>query len=215
MKQLITLLFATVCLSFYNCSENSPESPQITTGKLVITSTPSGARIYLKGNDTGQNTPYTFDNLETGNYNGYLYLQYYDTAYFAVTILENLRTTEDFTLHDNLPFIEFTWDYSSRFNGDSVQFSFQINQDVLLDSIIVDRPVTNTGDYTTDHNQYNKQLFVWRDQNGYLVTYYLPMDDSGQQYYPRFENFPYRFDVYGQQAHGDQKSFYSFYLQEL
>ena len=216
MKQVLIILIAICGLSLFNCTEENPDSPsQIPNGRLVIKSNPSGARIYLQGNDTGKITPDSLDNLETGNYDGYLYLQYYDTAYFSITISANLTTTKDISLVENLPNIEFTWDYSTRSNGDSVQFSFQINQDVLLDSIIVNRPVNNVGDYTTDKNFFNKQLFVWRDNNGYLVTYYLPISDSGRQFYPRIENFLYRFDIYGQQAHGNQNSFYSYYLQEL
>ena len=215
MKQLITLLIAIVFLSFYNCSENSPDSPPIATGKFIITSTPAGARIYLKGDDTGQNTPHTFNDIETGNYDGYLYLEYFDTAYFAVTILENLRTTEDITLHDNTPFIQFAWDYRLRSGGDSVQFNFEINQDILLDSILVFRPVNTSGTYTTDKYIYDKKLLVWRDQLGNLITYYLPPEESAQQNYPKIVNKNYRIDVHGHKAHGNQEYFNSFYSQTL
>ena len=216
MKQTLIIFIAIFSLSFFNCKEDNPDSPpQIPNGRLVIKSNPQGARIYLQGNDTGKITPDSLDNLETGNYDGYLYLQYYDTAYFSVTISANLTTTKEIPLVENLPNIEFTWDYSTRVNGDSVQFSFQLNQDVLLDSIIVNRPVNNVGDYATDKNYFNKQLFLWRDQGGNLAMYYLPIGDSGKQFYPRIENFLYRFDVYGQQAHGNKNSFYSYYLQEL
>ncbi len=216
MKQILILLTLLSCLLLCNCKEESLEGPfQNPKGKLAIKSNPSGARIYLQGNDTGKNTPDSLNNLETGNYDGYLFLQYYDTAFFSVTISANITTSKEIALEENLPNIEFTWDYSIRSNGDSVQFSFQINQDVILDSIIVSRPVNNAGDYTTDENIFNKQLFVWRDQNGFLVSYYLPISNFGEQFYPRIENFLYRFDVYGQQAHGNQNSFYSYYLQEL
>jgi len=215
MKQLMTLFIAILCLTFYNCSEDSPDSPQVATGKLIITSTPAGATIYLNGNNTGKNTPYTFDKLETGSYNGYLYLQYYDTVYFAVTILENLRITEDYTLHDNTPFIQFTWDYLIRSGGDSVQFNFEINQDILLDSILVYRPVNASGTFTTDKYFYNKKLLVWRDPIGNLVTYYLPPDESAKQNYPKIENRNYRIDVYGQKANGDKEYFNSFFTQML
>jgi len=216
MKQTLIIFIAIFGLSIFNCTEDNPDGPpQIPNGRLVIKSNPQGARIYLQGNDTGKITSDSLDNLEAGNHDGYLYLQYYDTAYFSVTISANLTTTKEISLVENLPNIEFTWDYSTRFNGDSVQFSFQINQDVLLDSIIVNRPVNNVGEYTTDKNYFNKQLFLWRDQSGNLAMYYLPISDSGKQFYPRIENFLYRFDVYGQQAHGNQNSFYSFYLQEL
>jgi hypothetical protein len=216
MKQILIILVALSCLLLFSCSEDSPESPpQDSTGKLFIKSTPSGARIYLQGNDTGKNTPDTLDNLPAGTINGYLYLEYFDTAYFSIPISANLITTKEIILNEDLPFVELTWDFSIRSGGDSVQFSFQLNQDLLMDSIVVSRPITIFGDYTKDRYVINNQLFVWRDQNGYLVTYYLPLSGSAQQFYPKIDNYLYRIDVYGQQAHGYQSSFYSFYTQQF
>ena len=216
MKQIFLVIVVICCLSFYNCSEDSPESPpQNSTGKLFIKSTPSGARIYLHGNDTGKNTPDTLDNVPAGTVNGYLYLEYFDTAYFAVPITANLVTTREVTLTEDLPFVQFTWDYSIRSGGDSVQFSFQLNQDLLIDSIVISRPINISGDYTEDRYDLTNQLFVWRDQNGYLVTYFLPLSGSSQQFYPKINNYLYRIDVYGKQAYGYQSSFYSFYTQQF
>jgi len=216
MKQILIILVALSCLLLFSCSEDSPDSPpQDSTGKLFIKSTPTGARIYLQGNDTGKNTPDTLVNLPAGTVNGYLYLEYFDTAYFSIPISANLITTEEIILSEDLPFVELTWDYSIRSGGDSVQFSFQLNQDLLMDSIVVSRPITIFGDYTKDRYVINNQLFVWIDQNGYLVKYYLPLSGSAQQFYPKIDNYLYRIDVYGQQAHGYQSSFYSFYTQQF
>jgi hypothetical protein len=198
---------------FY-CSEESPESPpQNSTGRLVIKSNPSGARIYLLGTDTGMNTPDSIDNLEPGDYDGFLYMQYYDTTYFTATIFKNLTTTKEITLDDI--FIEFEWDYILRYTGDSVKFSYQINQDILLDSIIIDRPIDASGMYTKEKYIYNKKLLVWEDQIGNRLTYFLPPEEDGRQYYPRFETFTYWINVYGQKAHGSQGYFHIFYLQEV
>lgn len=216
MKQIFLVVVTISCLILYSCSEDNPETPpQDTTGKLFIKSNPSGAKIYAQGKDTGQYTPDTLDNLPAGIVSGYLYLEYFDTSYFSVPITANLVTTKEITLTEDLPFVQFTWDYSIRSGGDSVQFSFQINQDLIMDSIFVSRPINNFGDYTKDRYDLNNQLYVWRDQNGYLVTYYLPSSGSSQQFYPKIDNYLYRIDVYGKQAHGYQSSFYSFYTQQF
>jgi len=199
---------------FY-CTEDSPNQNQDPTGKLIIKSNPSGARIYLLGNDTGKNTPDSIDNLQPGNYDAFLYLQYYDTAYFTATVFSNLSTTKEIALHDGLPFVDIIWDYSLRFGGDSVQFSFQFNQDILMDSIIVDRPIDGSGTYTRDKYFYNKELLMWVDQFGNPITYFLPRSNLGQQYYPRIENKNYWINVYGQKAYGAKTVFYIQYSQEV
>jgi len=209
MKPLIILFVALVCLTMFYCSEESPESPpQNSTGKLVIKSNPSGARIYLLGTDTGKNTPDSIDNLEPGDYDGFLCLQYYDTAHFTANILKNLTTTKEIVLEDGLPFINFVWDYSIGYGGDSVRFSFLVNQDILMDSIIVERPIDVSGTYTKDRYIYNKELLVWKDQFGNPVKYFLP---NYNLYYPRINNFNYWFNVYGQKAYGAQTYFHIFY----
>lgn len=38
------------------------------TAKLTVTSTPSAAKIYLDGADTGQVTPYTLTDIGVGGY---------------------------------------------------------------------------------------------------------------------------------------------------
>jgi hypothetical protein len=214
MKLIILTLITISCFLFYNCSEDSTGDPQQKTGKFIITSTPAGAQIFLNGNNTGKITPYTFEKLEVGNYNGYLFLSYYDTVFFSITIQENLRVTEDFTLVDNTPFIEFTWDYLFVSGDDSVRFNFQVNQDILLDSIIVYRPI-NTVVYTTDRYFYTKKLLVWKNTNGDVLTYYLPPEESANRNYRRIVNRNYRIDVYGQKANGNQDYFHSFYSQIL
>jgi len=214
MKPLIILLVALVSLSMFYCSEESTTSPpQSSVGKLVVKSNPSGARIYLLGTDTGKNTPDSLDNLEPGNYDGFLYLQYYDTAYFTATIFENLTTTMNITMDDI--YIEFEWDYIFGYTGDSVKFSYQINQDVLLDSIIIDRPIDASGMYIKEKYIYNKKLLVWEDQFGNPITYYLPPEEDEREYYPRIETFTYWINVYGHKAHGSKAYFHIIYTQQV
>jgi len=217
MRILIICFLSIICLTFIQCSEDNPTDPppQTSKGKLVVKSNPSGARIYLMGTDTGKNTPDSLLNLEPGTYDLFLYLQYFDTAYFSAKIVENLTTTKEITLQDGLPFVDIDLDYIYAYTGDSVKFSWVINQDVLMDSIIVQRPIDNSPLYVTDKYFYNKELFVWKDQSGNPITYFLPSPDLGPNYYPRVEGFTYEFHFYGHKAHGAMTSFHLFFSQDI
>jgi len=215
MKLLIKSSLFLLLFTWISCSEENPEEPPQNgngVGRLVINSTPSGARIYLQGTDTGKNTPGIIDNLEPGTYDGFLYLQYFDTSYFTAEIFENLTTTKNITLDDI--FLEFQWDYILRYTGDSVKFSYLINQDVLLDSIVVNRPLNDTSNVIEKY-YYNQKLLISEDQFGNPITYYLPPEEDGREFYPRIEDKTYLIYVHGHKAHGSQSNFNIFYSQEL
>ena len=207
MKILIQVCLVMLSLTFFYCSEDTPidQSP---TGKLLIKSNPPAAQIYLKGMNTGKTTPATIENLEPGNYDGFIFLQYYDTAFFAVNVFSNTTTTIDTTLTDGLPFVEFIFDFQTTFNGDSVRFNFTINQDVTMDSIAVMRPVDVTGTSITDLYLYNEELFEFKDLSGNLKKYYLP---SSGGYYPAIQNRDYYFSMFGHKAYGAKAEFRSYY----
>jgi hypothetical protein len=207
MRIFFIAFVASVLLLSLSCSEDSPESPQ-ETGILVVRSTPSGARIYFQGVNTGKNTPDTLTNLAAGDYDLFLYLQYYDTAYFTATIYKNAVTTKEIILEDGLPFVEILIDYTSAYNGDSVQFFYSLNQDVLMDSIIVRRPITQYGSYTNDNYNFSGQLFSAFDQFSNPIRYYLPPVGFGDRYYVRFENLTYWIYFYGHKAYGAKSFFY-------
>jgi PEGA domain len=214
MRYLLSILFSIFCLAFIKCSEENPtDPPSQSKGKLVVKSIPSGARIYLMGTDTGKNTPDSLTNLDAGTYDLFLYLQYFDTAFFSAKIVESLTTTKEITLQDGLPFVEIELNYLGT--SDSVKFSWLLNQDVLMDSIIVQRPIDNSPLYVIDKYFYDKELFVWKDQFGNPITYYLPPPDLGPKYYPKVEGFTYEFNFYGQKAHGTMTSFHLFISQDI
>ena len=213
MKAFAILFFVLVCFIFLRCSEDSPEIPpaQDPTGILVIKSNPSGAQIYLMGTNTGKTTPDSISNLDPGTYDGFLYLQYYDTAYFTATVFANVTTIIDTSLEDTLPIVEFIFDYQTDVSGDSVRFYFTINQDVTMDSIIVLRPTNLTGTYVTNKYSYSEELFEHKDQVGNLIKYYLPPPQSGLQYYPEIQNRNYYFNLFGHKAYGTKAEFRSYY----
>ena len=214
MRLLISIIVLSVFLLFISCSEENPNSPN-ETGKLVVNSIPSGARIYLGGVNTGKDTPDTLTNLEAGDYYLFLYLQYYDTAYFSIKIQKNLTTTKEITLEDGLPMVEILMDYHSTSGGDSVQFYYTLNQDVLVDSITVKRPIGISGFYTIDVYTFNSQLFNAIDQFNNPIRYYLPPLGNGENYYPRFTNLIYWIDIYGHKAYGAKVYFHTSIAKEI
>lgn len=214
MKILILVTLAIFSLTFFSCSEDSSETPpldQNTKGKLLITSTPSGAQIYLNGMNTGKATPGTIENLDPGNYDGFLFLQYYDTAYFSAVVYNNTTTTIDTTLEEALPFVEFQFNYQMGFGGDSVRFSFTINQDVTMDSILVQRPIDVSGNFIIDKYPYSAELFEYQDQFRNPLNYYLPPPQSAAQYYQAIQSRTYYFSMFGHKVHGSKAEFRSYY----
>jgi len=210
MKKLIYLFPIVLSLILFYCSEDNTGNPNETdpTGKLVLKSNPSGAQIYLKGMNTGKTTPGTIENLDPGNYDGFLFLQYYDTAFFAVKVFSNTTTTVDTILTDGLPMVEFDFDFQTAFNDDSVRFNFTINQDVTMDSILVRRPINTAGGYVVDKYSYGAELFEYRDQLGNIKKYYLP---SSGGHYPEIQNRDYYFGMFGHKAYGAKVEFRSYY----
>lgn len=203
MEKLLPLCLIIIILFFIKCSDENPTNPQPkpSQGILVVISDPPGAKIYLLGTDTDKITPDSL-NLDPGTYDIYLYLQYYDTAYFSAEIHKNYTTTKEITLIDNLPFVDIQLDYLSYYGGDSVKFNFVLNQDLLIDSIVVYRPVTVSGVYVSDRYIYNNEFFKCCDNLGNKIKYYLPPPGQSQQFYERIKNFTYEFHFYGKKAYG-------------
>lgn len=214
MRLLISSFLLGILLFSISCSEESSVSSN-ETGKLIITSIPSGAGIYLEGMNTGKDTPDTLTNLEAGDYDLFLYLQYYDTAFFTVTIQKNLTTTKEITLEDGLPMVEIVMDYQSAYGGDSVQFFYRINQNLLMDSILVKRPIGISGFYTTDIYTFTGQFFYAFDQLTNPIRYYLPPSGYRENYYARFDNLTYWIDIYGRKAYGAKTYFHISIAKEI
>lgn len=214
MKSITLLCIVSVCLFIIGCSDDGPTDPKDKKGKLVVKSIPPGARIFLMGNDTGKNTPDSLVDLNPGVYDLFLLLQYYDTAFFSANVVENLTTTKEIILSDALPSVNITLNYTISYGGDSVKFNYTLNQDVLLDSIIIKRPVSTVRD-TTEKNTFNSQLFSYEDQSGNPITYYLPTTGSGRNFYPRIEDTNYFIDFYGRKVHGSGTLFHLSFSQEL
>ena len=74
------------------------------TGSIAVTSTPSGAKIFLDGADTTKVTPFTLLNIPVGNHAVYVTLSGYDTpAPVTKAVTKNAETPFAFTLNQTPP----------------------------------------------------------------------------------------------------------------
>ncbi len=66
----VTRLFFTLIPVIFMAGGNGcgREAPYFAPATLTVTSEPPGAAIYLDGSDSGEVTPFTFDDLESGTY---------------------------------------------------------------------------------------------------------------------------------------------------
>jgi len=85
------------CVLLLSCSEeDNPVTP--TKGNIFITSSPSGAQIWLQGVNTTQVTPDTLMNITPGSYLVTLKLQNYEDTTFTVSVTEGQITSKSVDL---------------------------------------------------------------------------------------------------------------------
>lgn len=130
------------------------------TGNLTITSTPSGARIYIGNIDQGVDTPNTISDLTTGNHNVKLVLINYDDYTTTVTIDQGQTTTitPTLTLSPGMTRVQASPSFvQPSFSGDiidigTLKFSWNGTGTVILEKTIVyDRLVLTGPNGTFDH----------------------------------------------------------------
>jgi uncharacterized repeat protein (TIGR01451 family) len=75
----------------------SPIPPD--TGRIRVTSVPEGAEIFINGEDTGNKTPFTFNNKPVGTYHVYVTKNGYITSpTLTKSVTRDTETVYDFTL---------------------------------------------------------------------------------------------------------------------
>ncbi len=84
---LILSLFITALILIAGCTSTTP-----TTGVINVNSTPSGAKIYLDGVDTGMATPFIITNVEAGSHVIKLDAFHYEIWEEAVIVTANETT---------------------------------------------------------------------------------------------------------------------------
>lgn len=102
MKKTYFLILLSSTMLLLSCNKDSSiNNPQSLLGKLVITSNPSSAKIFISDVDTKKVTPDSVD-LEQGNHGVTLKLTgYFDTT-FTVEVLYNFTTTKNIVMSSAL-----------------------------------------------------------------------------------------------------------------
>ncbi|MBK7104784.1 MAG: PEGA domain-containing protein [Ignavibacteriae bacterium] len=99
MKKILLLaLFVIFSISFISCDDSTTDPIEEEKGNLIVNSTPSGAKIFLDGTDSGFLTPYTFAEKAVGTYSVTLKL----SSYADTTINAQVVTSQTATLNVTL-----------------------------------------------------------------------------------------------------------------
>jgi sugar lactone lactonase YvrE len=134
--------------------ENGPNGPNgIKTGNINVKSKPSGATIYLDGEDKGQ-TPSTISNISVGTHSLKLVLEFYGEWEGDVVVQEGQTTEIEETLNPYKYEIDTQWGSKGNGNG-----QFDIPHGVALDA--------SGNVYVTDVNNGRVQKF---NSNGNFIT---------------------------------------------
>jgi hypothetical protein len=108
-----SLSLALIILSvglFSSCGDSTTDNPVTTTtkGSIYVTSSPSGATIYVNGTSQNKVTPDTVSSLEAATYSVTLKLTGYKDTTFTVTVTANSQTTPStVTLNSNASLTSF------------------------------------------------------------------------------------------------------------
>ena len=100
MKKLLLIPIVILLGLFIASCEDSTTGPDaVTTGTLVVQSTPTGAQIWVDGTNTGKVTPDSIKNLSAGTHSLTLKLDgYKDTVQTSVSITAGFTTNKLITL---------------------------------------------------------------------------------------------------------------------
>ncbi|MBK8944682.1 MAG: PEGA domain-containing protein [Ignavibacteriae bacterium] len=99
MKKILLLaLISIFTISFISCDDSTTDPIEEEKGNLVVNSTPSGAKIFLDGTDSGFLTPYTFADKAVGTYSVTLKLDTYADSTINAQVVNNQNVTLNFTL---------------------------------------------------------------------------------------------------------------------
>ncbi len=108
-------------------------------GNLYIQSDPQGANVFIDSIPAGEQTPAIIENILVGQHSVSLKLQDFADTTINVTIQENQTLDKFVFLRDITPKVQIDASYEVRTDGQIV-FGFVFNQDVRLDSLIVNQP---------------------------------------------------------------------------
>jgi hypothetical protein len=90
---LVTLLFLSLIIASCDSNTTEPTVPD-NTGRIFISSTPTGAQIFVDGTNTTKVTPDSTDKLSTGNHDITLKLDGYRDTTITVSVVQGLTTSK-------------------------------------------------------------------------------------------------------------------------
>lgn len=91
---LVSLLTTTLIYFFYSCKETptTPELPSFDFGLIQVNSTPTGAEIYLDGNNTGKKTNALLTNVSVGSHIIKLVKEQYQDWEYTINVSKDANT---------------------------------------------------------------------------------------------------------------------------
>jgi len=100
MKKLLLIpIIILLGLFIASCEDSTTGPDAVTTGTLIVQSTPTGAQIWVDGTNTGKVTPDSVKNLSAGTHSLTLKLDgYKDTVQTSVSITAGFTTNKLITL---------------------------------------------------------------------------------------------------------------------
>jgi len=158
------------------------------SGSLFIKSDPDGVNIFLQGTSTNSKTPDTLKQLPLGTYLVTLKLTDFRDTSFIANVYENTIKTFSVELVDTTSKVKESLGYTVNQNGELI-FSFNFNQDILLDSIKIKKP----GFFPYNNRSFNN-LNIEEGNSIEIVS-----SDK--------INGVWRFIIYGEKLHGRKKRF--------
>ena len=160
---------------------------EILTGSLYVSSEPDGADIFLDNDNTGNQTPFTLNDIQEGNHSLTLKLNYYRDTTINVQIIRQQLTSKNIILTEANPVLIDK--ISTRLYFQQIRFSFSFNQDIYLDKVEVYEP-DNAGNQTFSFSHEH----IKKSDNTYI-------------YYPKTTRGTWKLIFYGTKAKDTQTDF--------
>lgn len=136
---------------------------------ISVQSDPTGASILLNGSNTGKMTPDVITGLSDGSYNITLTLAGYVDTTLTVSVSNGANESVFVKMQDDLPSVSVQVDYQITFLKQLI-FTFQFNQDVILDNVEITNPDNGTTTLSYNGTQISKDekkgILILQTQKG-------------------------------------------------
>lgn len=118
----------------------------ISIGNLQVTSDPVGASIFIDNVNSNQVTPFTFQDMQTGDYLITLKLDdFADTTLTADVTIGQTTNLDEVYLRDNTPIVNVEITYTVDPNNNRINFYFSFNQNVFFEKVEFKAPRDSNG----------------------------------------------------------------------